>query len=397
MTFWKSKLPCVGTTIFTEMSARAQESGALNMSQGFPDFNPPEVLQEMVHQAMRDGHNQYAPMAGNQSLREWIGNDVHHRTQHTCCPDSEITVGAGASSLIFAAIQALVQSNDEVIVLAPCYDLYEPAVQLAGGRLRVVPLRSDDFHLDLNALDEALSDQTRLIIVNIPNNPTGAIWTMSELDELAELVKGSDTLILSDEVYGPMHYDGKPALSILHQPELRKCSLVTASFGKILHATGWKIGYLIAPPEWTREIRKVHQYDVFSTGAPFQEGISRFLSSAEGVAHIEGLADFYQKKRDRLIAGLTGSPWSFVPTEAGYFQVLDYSAFDERDDRSATKSWCSQQKGEGIALIPLSPFFPARDEQQTPRKQVRVCFAKNDATLDQGIERLLKLPELVSR
>jgi methionine aminotransferase len=397
MALWKSKLPDVGTTIFTEMSARAQESGALNMSQGFPDFNPPDSLQKMVHQAMRDGHNQYAPMAGNQSLREWIAEDVHHRTQHSCCPDSEITIGAGASSLIFATIQALVQPNDEVIVLAPCYDLYEPAVQLAGGRLRVVPLKHDDFHLDFNSLRAALSQQTRLLIVNIPNNPTGAIWTMDELDELAALVKDLDTLILSDEVYGPMHYDGKQALSILHQQELRKRSLVTASFGKILHATGWKIGYLIASSDWTREIRKVHQYDVFSTGAPFQEGISRFLSSPHGAAHLEELAGFYQEKRDRLLTGLAGSSWSFTSAEAGYFQVLDYSAFDDRDDRSATKSWCSQPAGKGIALIPLSPFFPAMDEHQTTRKQVRVCFAKNDVTLDHGIERLLKLTEIKSR
>ena len=397
MALWKSKLPDVGTTIFSEMSARAQESGALNMSQGFPDFNPPEALQEMVHQAMRDGHNQYAPMAGNQSLREWIGQDVYHRTKHSCSPDSEITVGAGASSLIFAAIQALVQPNDEIIVLAPCYDLYEPAVQLAGGSLRVVPLKHDDFHLDLNALHKALSSRTRLLIVNIPNNPTGATWTMDELDELAALVNDSNTLILSDEVYGPMHYDGKEALSILHQQELRKRSLVAASFGKVLHATGWKIGYLIAPPKWTREIRKVHQYDVFSTGAPFQEGISRFLSSPNGAAHLEELAGFYQKKRDRLIAGLSGSSWSFTPAEAGYFQVLDYSAFDDRDDRSATRSWCAQPFNQGIALIPLSPFFPDVAEPQIRRQQVRVCFAKNDATLDEGIERLLKLSEIDPR
>ena len=394
MALWKSKLPDVGTTIFTEMSAKAHEFGALNMSQGFPDFNPPRALREMVYRAMMDGHNQYAPMPGNLKLREWIATDVKRRTQHECSPFSEITIGAGASSLIFAAIQTLVHSGDEVIVLAPCYDLYEPAVRLAGGDLRVVPLKQDDFHLDLDALGKALSRKTRLIIVNIPNNPTGATWTMDELDDLAALLSDSNALILSDEVYGPMHYDRKPALSILHQHELRERSIVTASFGKILHATGWKIGYLIAPMHWTQEIRKVHQYDVFSTGAPFQEGIARFLASSDGETHLEGLAGFYQEKRDRLLAGLTGSSWSFTPAEAGYFQVLDYSSFDDRDDREVTHNWCAQSKGQGIALIPLSPFYPATDAEQKKPRQVRVCFAKNDTTLDEGIERLLQVPQM---
>jgi len=394
MAHWKSKLPDVGTTIFTEMSALAQQHGALNMSQGFPDFNPPEVLQELVHQSMRDGHNQYAPMAGNLKLREWIAADTQKRTGHTCSPDSEITVGAGASSLIFAAIQALVHPGDEVVVLAPCYDLYQPAVHLAGGTLRVVPLKRSNFHFDFDALADAITTKTRLLITNIPNNPTGATWTLEELDQLAAVVRETDALILSDEVYGPMVYDGQSALSILHSPALRERSLVTASFGKILHATGWKIGYIIAPENWTHEIRKVHQYDVFSTGAPFQEGIARFLSSASGQEHLSELAPFYQEKRDRLLSGLAGSPWRFEPAEAGYFQVLDYSPFDERDDRTVTQSWCRQPKGLGIALIPLSPFYPAQDSSLKPSQKVRVCFAKNTATLDEGIQRLLQLPSL---
>lgn len=391
MAHWKSKLPEVGTTIFSTMSAMAQEHGALNMSQGFPDFNPPAALQEAVHQAMFDGHNQYAPMAGNPKLREWIASDIAARTSQKIAADDEITIGAGASSLIFAAIQALVQRDDEVIVLAPCYDLYEPAVRLAGGSLRVVPLKDADFHIDFAALEHAISDKTRLIVTNIPNNPTGATWTEDDLRTLADLVRNTGTLILSDEVYGPMHYDGRKPRSILDEAELRDRSIVTASFGKILHATGWKIGYLIAPPKWTAEIRKVHQYDVFSTGAPFQEGIARFLSGSEGRAHLAKLPQFYEQKRNRLLAGLQGSRWIFSPAEAGYFQVLDYSEIDTRHDLAATQSWCSLKEGNGIALIPLSSFYPGTSPEASTHRKVRVCFAKNDATLDEGIKRLRRI------
>ena len=381
-----SKLPRVGTTIFTEMSAMAQAHGALNMSQGFPDFQPPQPLQQAVVAAMAEGRNQYAPMTGDTRLREWIAEDAERRSGVRYHPETEVTVGAGASSLIFATVQALIHPGDDVMVLTPCYDLYEPAVELAGGRLVCVPLQAETHRLDLPAMKAAWTESMRMVIVNVPNNPTGSTWSREDLRGLADLVEGTDALVVSDEVYGPMHHDGREVLSVTHEPRLRERALVFASFGKILHCTGWKIGYVTAPEALTREIRKVHQYDVFSTGAPFQAGIAAFLTSEAGAAHLAELASFYQSKRDRLIDGLRGSRWQVSPAEGGYFQLLGYGAFDDRDDRTTTADWCT--RADGLALIPLSPFFP---EGGHDSKLVRICFAKNDDTIDRGIERLLNI------
>ena len=381
-----SKLPRVGTTIFTEMSAMAQAHGALNMSQGFPDFQPPQPLQQAVVNAMAEGRNQYAPMTGDARLREWIAEDAEQRSGVRYHPETEVTVGAGASSLIFATIQALIHPGDDVMVLTPCYDLYEPAVELAGGRLVCVPLQAETHRLDLTAMKAAWTESMRMVIVNVPNNPTGSTWSREDLRGLADLVEGTDALMVSDEVYGPMHHDGREVLSVTHEPRLRERALVFASFGKILHCTGWKIGYVTATDALTREIRKVHQYDVFSTGAPFQAGIADFLTSKAGAAHLAELASFYQSKRDRLIDGLRGSRWQVSPAEGGYFQLLGYGAFDDRDDRTTTADWCT--RADGLALIPLSPFFP---EGGHDSKLVRICFAKNDDTIDRGIERLLNI------
>ena len=381
-----SKLPRVGTTIFTEMSAMAQAHGALNMSQGFPDFQPPQPLQQAVVAAMAEGRNQYAPMTGDAHLREWIAEDAEQRSGVRYHPQTEVTVGAGASSLIFASVQALIHPGDDVMVLTPCYDLYEPAVELAGGRLVCVPLQAETHRLDLPAMKAAWTESMRMVIVNVPNNPTGSTWSREDLRGLADLVEGTDALVVSDEVYGPMHHDGREVLSVTHEPRLRERALVFASFGKILHCTGWKIGYVTAPEALTREIRKVHQYDVFSTGAPFQAGIAAFLTSEAGAAHLAELASFYQSKRDRLVDGLRGSPWQVSPAEGGYFQLLGYEAFDDRDDRTTTADWCT--RADGLALIPLSPFFP---EGGHDSKLVRICFAKNDDTIDRGIERLLNI------
>ena len=381
-----SKLPRVGTTIFTEMSAMAQAHGALNMSQGFPDFQPPQPLQQAVVAAMAEGRNQYATMAGDVRLREWIAANAERQSGVCYHPETEVTIGAGASSLIFAAIQALIHPGDDVMVLTPCYDLYEPAVELAGGNLVCVPLQTGTHRLDLAAMKAAWTESMRMVIVNVPNNPTGSTWNREDLDGLADLVEGTNALVMSDEVYGPMHHDGREVLSVTHEQRLRERALVFASFGKILHCTGWKIGYLTAPEGITREIRKVHQYDVFSTGAPFQAGIATFLNSEAGATHLHELAPFYQSKRDRLVDGLKGSRWHVSPAEGGYFQLLGYGAFDDRDDRTATSDWCTRD--QGLALIPLSPFFP---EGGHDSKLVRICFAKNDDTIDQGIERLLNI------
>jgi methionine aminotransferase len=335
---------------------------------------------------MAEGRNQYAPMTGDTRLREWIAEDAERRSGVRYHPETEVTVGAGASSLIFATVQALIHPGDDVMVLTPCYDLYEPAVELAGGRLVCVPLQAETHRLDLPAMKAAWTESMRMVIVNVPNNPTGSTWSREDLRGLADLVEGTDALVVSDEVYGPMHHDGREVLSVTHEPRLRERALVFASFGKILHCTGWKIGYVTAPKALTREIRKVHQYDVFSTGAPFQAGIAAFLTSEAGAAHLAELASFYQSKRDRLVDGLRGSQWQVSPAEGGYFQLLGYGAFDDRDDRTTTADWCT--RADGLALIPLSPFFP---EGGHDSKLVRICFAKNDDTIDRGIERLLNI------
>ena len=390
-----SKLPRIGTTIFTEMSALAQAHGALNMSQGFPDFDPPQALRTAVTDAMNDGQNQYAPMAGNIALREWIAKDVMTRTGCAYDAQNEITVGAGASSLLFATFQAFVNPGDEVIVLAPAYDLYQPAVELAGGTIRVVPLDPLSYRMDISAISDALRPETRMLVVNVPNNPTGSVWSMADLEALHQLLKDTDILIVSDEVYGPLQHDGRQAISLSHHLGLASRGLIAASFGKVLHATGWKIGYLLGPGTMMKEVRKVHQYDVFSTGAPFQAGIAAYLQRPPGRDHMATLAEFYQAKRDRLLKGLEGSQWSWQPAEAGYFQVLDYSAFDQRDDRTVTRTWCELGVDHGIALIPLSPFYPTGLPAGHSSQRVRVCFAKNDATLDEGIQRLLRISETI--
>lgn len=383
-----SKLPGVGTTIFTEMSAMAHAHGALNMSQGFPDFQPPTALQQAVTRAMADGHNQYAPMAGNVRLREWIAQEIESRTGTVYDVESEITVGAGASSLLFATIQALIQRGDEAMVLTPCYDLYEPAVHLAGGTVVSVPLKADSHRLDMEAIAQAWTSRTKLIIVNVPNNPSGAIWSRADLTALANFLKKKQAFLVSDEVYGPMVYDGQKQLSAADEPELVERSAIAVSFGKVLHCTGWKIGYVAAPSSMTAELRKVHQFDVFSTGAPLQAGIGAFLRSPEGSDHLHELAAFYVAKRDRFLKGLEGSKWAFTPAEGGYFQLLCYDRFDDRNDREVTRDWCQQK--DGIALIPLSPFFP-KGSHQSSSSYVRVCFAKGNDTLDRGVERLLRI------
>ena len=391
-----SKLPHVKTTIFTEMSAMAAEYGALNMSQGFPDFDPPKALRTAVFDAMNQGKNQYAPMAGDGDLRAWIAGETESQTGRSYDVTHEITVGAGASSLLFASIQAFVSPAEEVIVLSPAYDLYQPAVELAGGTLVVVPLNATDYHLDLQAIKAALSPSTRMLILNFPNNPTGSCWSMDDLDGLSALLDNTDVIVVSDEVYGPLQHDGRKALSVCHHAALSQRALIAASFGKILHATGWKIGYLLGPSELMHEVRKVHQYDVFSTGAPIQSGIAAFLNSPEGKDHLIGLPSLYQNKRDRLLQGLAGSPWKWRPAEAGFFQVLDYGQFDERDDRTVVQAWCRKGAEDGIALIPLSPFYPTGIPEGHPTHRIRVCFAKNDNTLDEAIRRLLIISNPVS-
>lgn len=374
-----SKLPRLGTTIFTEMTALAQQSGALNLSQGFPDIPPPEGLVAAAVKALHDGEHQYAPMPGRPDLREWICN--HHATRHGAQYDanSECTIGAGASSLLFAAIQAFVHPGDEVVVQTPAYDLYAPGVTLAGGRLVEVPLLGKDGIWNLNALIDAIHPGTRMVILNTPHNPTGTVCPPGFLEGLATRLEGTQTLVLSDEVYGPIVHDGTAEVSLAQHQALRKRGLTFGSFGKLLQVTGWKIGWAVGPAALTAELRKVHQYDVFSTGAPLQAALAAFLPTAEGRAHLDGLPAMYQHKRDLLLAGLDGTAWEWTPAAGGFFQVLDARRLVKGDDGHWAREWT---RTHGIATIPMSAFHAP----STP--QLRICFAKEDATLDAAVERL---------
>jgi methionine aminotransferase len=385
-----SKLPQVGTTIFTEMSALARAHGALNVSQGFPDFAPPVALVDAVAEAMRSGSaaNQYAPMAGHLSLREWIAEDFEAQHGATYDPESEVTIGAGASSLIFAAIQALVGENDEVILMEPAYDLYAPAVRLAGGVIRRVERRRDNDGVDFEALRTVLDRHTRLVILNTPHNPTGSCIRPEELETLNTILGTSHAILLSDEVYGPIVHDGRPVVSVASHPELARRSLIAGSFGKVLHATGWKVGSLVGPAEMMREVRKVHQYDVFSTAGPMQLGIAKFLRSEEGQQHLAELPAFYGAKRNRLLQGLRGSAWQFRPAEGGFFQILSYDKFLDLPDGEVTRGWTRAEE-VGLATIPVSAFYDLRHPMRTESRRIRVCFAKGDDTIDASIERLL--------
>ncbi len=378
----KSKLPNLGTTIFTEMTALATRHSALNLAQGFPDLPPPEGLVDAAVKALHDGIHQYAPMAGRMGLREWV---CHHHSQQfgsNYCPETECTIGAGASSLIFGAIQALVHPGDEVVVQTPAYDLYAPAIQLAGGRCLEVPLLHEEGSWDPHALIQACHAGTRMVILNTPHNPTGTVCPPGFLDALADHIEPFDTLVLSDEVYGPIVHDGRAQVSIAGHERLSARGIAFGSFGKLLQATGWKIGWALGPAELTQELRKVHQYDVFSTGAPLQAALEAFLPTTEGLHHLSGLAAMYQEKRDRLLAGLEGTIWTWTPAEGGFFQVLDARQLIDGDDGHWAREWT---RTHGIATIPLSAFH----RPTTP--QLRICFAKENATLDAAIVSLRRI------
>ena len=378
----QSKLPKVGTTIFTVMSQLAVETGAVNLGQGFPDFAVPENLVHEAARAMREGKNQYAPMAGPQALREAIAETTAARFGMRPDVDAEITVTSGASEAIFDAVLAVVRSGDEVIVLDPCYDLYEPAVDLAGGRCVHVSLAPHDFSMDWDRIAAAVTARTRMIVVNSPNNPTGAIWSAQDVERLAELTRGTDILVLSDEVYEHIVYDDRRHESVLRHAELSARSFVVSSFGKTYHCTGWRTGYCIAPRALTAELRKVHQYNTFSSFAPAQWAFACMLR--EHPEHHESLAGFYQAKRDHFRQQLGRTRFAPLAVPGGYFQIVDYSRVSDRPDTDFAHWLCTEH---GVAAIPLSPFYGVAPEGQ---RLVRLCFAKNQDTLDAAIARLEK-------
>ncbi len=395
----RTKLPAVGTTIFTVMSQLAAEHGAVNLGQGFPDFDLPPRLAEALARAVRDGHNQYAPMAGLPALREAIADKTRGCYGHRPDPAHEVTVTSGATEALFNAIQVAAHPGDDVIVLDPAYDSYEPAITLAGARACHVPLDARDFAVDWDRVAAAVTARTRAIIVNSPHNPTGAIWSRGDLDALAALAGRHDLLVISDEVYEHITYDGARHESVLRHPALAERAFVVSSFGKTYHCTGWKVGYCIAPAALTAEFRKVHQYNTFATHTPAQHAFATMLR--EEPQHHERLGAFYEAKRDRFAAALSRTRFRPLPVPGGYFQLVDYSAVSDLPDAEFARWLCVTH---GVATIPLSPFYGSPAEPAPPRARgareagapasprlVRLCFAKHDATLDAGIARLAAL------
>jgi methionine aminotransferase len=388
---FESKLPAVGKTIFTVMSRLAAEHKAINLSQGFPDFEPPPRLVELVEQHMRHGpraQNQYAPMAGLAALREAIASKVAEHYRRRVDPEAAITVTSGGTEALFCAIQALVRADDEVVLLDPSYDSYEPAVTLAGGRAVHVPLlRSPTGEgfvgIDWQRLRDALTPRTRLLIVNFPHNPSGAVLDHGDLDTLAGLLRCTRTWVLADEVYEHMVFDGRPHHSLLAHDELAARSLVVSSFGKTFHATGWKVGYCIAPPALTVEFRKVHQFVQFAVATPLQAGIADFLRECPGHAH--ELPAFYQAKRDHFARLLRDTRFRFAPAASTYFQLVDYSAISDLPDTDFARELTVRH---GVAAIPVSVFSASPPPEA---RLVRFCFAKHEATLDAAAVKLRNL------
>lgn len=379
----QSRLPNVKTTIFSVMSQLAAEHGALNLSQGFPDFECPERLRELVGEAMRSGHNQYAPMPGVPLLRLRIAEKVESLYHAKVDMDSEITITSGATEALFVAIQTVVRPGDEVILFDPAYDSYEPAVELAGGKTIHLPLSAPDFRIDWQQLKDAITAKTRLIVINSPHNPTGSAMSPEDLDQLADIIADSKTYLIGDEVYEHIIFDRAEHQSLLRRDELRQRSFVISSFGKTYHTTGWKIGYCIAPPPMTAEFRKIHQYVTFSISTPMQHAIANFM--ADPSFHLE-LPGFYQQKRDYFRSAVESSRFKLLPCRGTYFQLLDYQAISDRQDMDMAR-WLVEEAG--VAAIPVSVFYA--DQQGSDHRILRFCFAKSNATLDQAAERLCAL------
>ena len=374
-----SKLPDVGTTIFTIVSRRARELGALNLGQGFPDYDIDPRLAALVAEAMRTGHNQYAPMEGTPELRERIALKLRACYRIEADPDTEITVTQGATEAIYSAIQAAIGPGEEAIAFDPAYDSYEPAVRLAGGRCVRLPLEPPDFRYDWDRVRAGLNERTRLVLLNSPSNPACTVAGAGDLAALAAAIRGRDVLVLSDEVYEHVVFDGARHHSVLGHAELRDKSFAVFSFGKTLHATGMRIGYCVAPRALTAELRKVHQFNTFSIATPLQQAIAAYL--AEQPDGWRGLAQFFQAKRDRLRAALATSGFRLPPAQGTYFQLLDFGEFAPPDDMAFAERLLTEG---GVASIPLSPFYAV----PPPLPYLRLCIAKRDDTLDAAAARL---------
>src|ERR1700712_1809310 len=375
-----SKLPQTGTTIFTIMSALANEVGAINLSQGFPDFDTSPELIKLVNNAMKSGHNQYAPMPGVLALREQIAQKTEKLYGASYNPETEITITAGGTQAIFTAITAIIHPNDEVIIFEPAFDCYAPAIKLMGGIVKSLELAPPDYRIPWNMVKRLINNKTRMIILNSPHNPTAPILTKEDIDELSALVKNQDILILSDEVYEHLIYDGETHHGMARYPELQQRSFIVASFGKPFHATGWKLGYCMAPAFLMQEFRKVHQFLVFSVNAPLQYAIAEYLKDENTYL---SLPDFFQQKRDHFRKGLEQTRFELLPCAGTYFQSVTYNGItDEKDSDFALRL----TKEIGVASIPTSVFYT----QGTDHHVLRFCFAKRQETLDKAVERLTR-------
>ena len=376
-----SRLPQVGTTIFSVMSALASEHGALNLSQGFPDFDAPAELLSLLDQHARAGHNQYAPMTGVPVLREAIAAKVSTLYGAQYDGDAEITVTAGATQAIFTAVAALVHPGDEVIVFTPVYDSYAPSVELQGGKVVYAHLTLPDYRPDWDEVARLITPRTRMIILNSPHNPTGTVWTAEDMAQLEALVKDTDIVLLSDEVYEHMVFDQARHESVLRYPGLAERSLVVSSFGKTYHITGWKVAYCLAPRELMAEFRKAHQFIVFTVHAPSQYALADFMKKPGWYDQLKAL---YQGKRDIFRQALAGSRFELLPCQGTYFQCVKYAAISDEGDRAFVERLT---RDHGVAAIPVSAFYPDGEDHGV----IRFCFAKSAATLEQALERLIKL------
>lgn len=376
-----SKLPNVGVTIFTKMSKMANDYNAINLAQGFPDFTVSPELIDRVHHYMKQGKNQYAPMPGVPVLREAIAAKTEHCYGWKPNLETEITVTCGAIEAINSAVTALINPGDEVIIMDPAYDAYEPIINLQGAKAIGVPLRQPDYRIDWDGVRNQITSKTRMIMINTPHNPSGAIISAKDLRELEDITAGTEIMVLSDEVYEHIVFDGQAHESVLKSSELRKRSVVTSSFGKTFHVTGWRMGYLIAPADFMVEIRKVHQYNTFTIHTATQYAIADYLKEP---AHYEDVALMYQAKRDYFLKVMEGSRFKPVASKGTYFQLMDYSAISDKGDVEFSE-WMTKEIG--VATIPMSVFY--QDKQDN--KVLRFCFAKNEATLKAAAEKLCKL------
>lgn len=371
-----SKLPDTTTSIFAVMSKLAYEEKAINLSQGYPDFPSSPELIELVNKAMKDGFNQYAPMPGIFSLREIIAEKIARLYQASYDPEHEITVTAGATQAIFTIITAMVQPGDEVIIFAPAYDCYDPAVRINGGKTIELELKAPDFKINWELLSASMTDRTKMIIINTPHNPTGTVMSEEDMKQLESLVKETNIVILSDEVYEHIVFDGEQHQSVAKFPGLAERSFVVSSFGKTFHNTGWKMGYCVAPASLMIEFRKVHQFNVFSVNHPIQKALATYLSSPD---HYLSLPKFFQQKRDLFLGALHHSKFNIKPSKGTYFQLLGYKGISDEKDTELAKQWTREYK---VASIPISVFY----KEGIDNKILRFCFAKSDETLLRGAE-----------